>query len=200
MSKITKGNIFIILLCIIASVIITITQPYTKQKKTYNFPILNPKVFATNPTPKPIPTPTQLIESWYKPEIPLDKQLQQYIWEKCSEQGVDYLEVLAVIKKESTYNPKCISADGKDKGLMQIRASAHQDLIQEFHIKNLLDPYQNVKVGIYILSKLQDLNQHKRLMAYNMGVRGMNIVVSRGFSSSKYSRDIVNHIKILKEK
>ena len=62
-------------------------------------------------------------------------------------------------------------------------------------VDDLLDPYQNVSVGIDFLAELikkYDGNVEKALVAYNMGASGAyKNCFSKGVYSSKYSRAVL---------
>jgi soluble lytic murein transglycosylase-like protein len=90
---------------------------------------------------------------------------------------IDPMLILAVMKVESTFNPKAIS-NAKAYGLMQVRSIVVKDVATELGILpsesgKLLSCHKfNIRVGVHYLAKLLnnfggDLN--KALMAYNAG-------------------------------
>jgi soluble lytic murein transglycosylase-like protein len=136
-------------------------------------------------------------DNYYISEIALSKDLQKYLYDICKEYDVPYIEALAIMTVENpTYNPETISKTN-DYGLFQINIVNHKSLKEILKIDSFLNSYQNIKAGVYILSKLQSLDTHKRYMAYNMGVYGMKKIVSRGYSSTKYSRKVFEEWKKL---
>lgn len=134
-------------------------------------------------------------ENYYISEIGLSQELQKYLYDTCKEYDVDYIEALAVMSVENPhYNPKVIS-DTNDYGLFQINVCNHESLKEILKINDFLNPYDNILAGVYKLSKLQTLDTHKRYMAYNQGVGGMKITVSRGYNSTLYSRKVYEEYK-----
>jgi hypothetical protein len=66
--------------------------------------------------------------------------------------GVDPLAFIAIIQHESKFIPNAVSADLRDFGLMQVRASNYSGK-KEW----LLNPEHNIKVGGYIIKASVDL-------------------------------------------
>ena len=100
-------------------------------------------------TPKPK-------ESWVKYPVPLDDDLQKYICKKCAEYQVSPALVMAVIGTESGYKADAIGDHGAAYGLMQIQRKWHEARMERLGVMNLLNPYENVTVGIDLLSELLD--------------------------------------------
>ena len=129
-------------------------------------------------------------------DIPLDKDIQKYLYDKCKEYNVPYDLALGVIKVESNFNPSLIhknSNGSRDYGLFQINTINHKWLSEELGITDFLNPYQNIDAGVYMLSQLLKKynNEHIVLMSYNMGERAAKNLVSRGKDSSRYSRKVI---------
>lgn len=61
----------------------------------------------------------------------------------------DYVK--AIIWRESTYNPNCVTGD--NVGLMQISAKWDVDRAKKLGVTDLLDPYDNILVGCDILDE-----------------------------------------------
>lgn len=105
-------------------------------------------------------------------DVPLDKELQLHIIDTCEEYHVDPAIVLAQIWRESTYHADSIGDDGNAYGLMQIWPYWHYPRMQELGCTDLLDPYQNVVVGIDYLAECinrYDGDVAKGLTSYNRG-------------------------------
>jgi soluble lytic murein transglycosylase-like protein len=135
-------------------------------------------------------------------DIPINIDLQKYTYILCKQKGLPYELALAVMKTESEFNPKCIHRNKNgsiDKGIMQIN-SCHADVCKQLGITDLLNPYQNIKVGVELLSNIykQYPTVHKMCMVYNMGKCGAvsNWKVGRG--TTEYSRKVVKNINIIK--
>lgn len=127
-------------------------------------------------------------------DVPLTEDLQDIIIDVSDKRGVDPALVLAVIEKESAYNPDASGDNGKSQGLMQIWRSAHEKRMKKLGVANLYDPRDNVIVGIDILAeKLEKYEDaEKALIAYNAGDAGAKKhYFSKGIYSSSYSRAVI---------
>lgn len=103
-------------------------------------------------------------------DVPLDAGLQTYIAETCGRYGVDVPLVLAIIGQESNYNAHAVGDNGNSLGLMQIQPRWHQSRMDRLGMDDLLDPHQNVTVGIDLLAELIEHGGEKwAVMAYNAG-------------------------------
>lgn len=92
-------------------------------------------------------------QSFYNSTIPLPKEQQAYLYNKVKERGLDLVEVLAVIKVESGFDPYARSSSSY--GLFQINGVNHQMLAQKLGTANkAFDPYVNIDWGTYMLSDL----------------------------------------------
>lgn len=127
-------------------------------------------------------------------DIPLSKELQLYTYTRCVDYGIaDHYElVLAMMWQESNFTPDTISKTN-DYGIMQINACNHEWLRDVLGTTNFLDASQNIDAGTYIISKmlLKYEDEHKALMAYNMGERGASLNWEAGIYTSNYSRGVV---------
>ena len=104
-------------------------------------------------------------------DVPLEEGLQDHIFALCEKRGLDPAIVIAMIRAESSYHADSIGDSGSAMGLMQIWPRWHQKRMDEYNCQNLLDPYQNVTVGIDIIADLNDKGKgiEWALMAYNAG-------------------------------
>ena len=127
-------------------------------------------------------------------DIPLSKELQLYTYTRCVDYGIaDHYElVLAMMWQESNFTPDTISKTN-DYGIMQVNVCNHEWLMDVLGTTNLLDVRQNIDAGTYIISKLliKYGDEHKALMAYNMGERGASLNWEAGIYTSNYSRGVV---------
>ena len=127
-------------------------------------------------------------------DVPLTEDLQDIIIDVSEKRGVDPALVLAVIEKESGYNPDASGDNGKSQGLMQIWRNAHKKRMKKLGVANLYDPRDNVLVGIDILAeKLEKYeDEEKALIAYNAGDAGAKKhYFSKGIYSDSYSRAVL---------
>lgn len=127
-------------------------------------------------------------------DIPLSKELQLYTYTRCVDYGIPehYELVLAMMWQESNYTPDLVSATD-DYGITQINACNHEWLSDLLGTTDFLDVCQNIDAGTYIISKmlLKYGDEHKALMAYNMGENGAALNWDAGIYTSSYSRGVV---------
>ena len=127
-------------------------------------------------------------------DVPLTEDLQDIIIDISEKRGVDPALVIAVIEKESGYNPDAFGDNGRSQGLMQIWRSFHEQRMEKLGAVNLYDPRDNVIVGIDILAeKLEKYEDaEKALIAYNAGDAGAKKhYFSKGVYSNSYSRAVM---------
>ena len=192
------AGLLILLLCIwLIPGIQTATEeepePITVPQKTYtielNTPITGIDIPDTLPEPPQTePLPPQL-------EIPLSQELQQYTYKECGYDDELYMLVMAVMQAESGFNADSIGIDGRDHGLMQIRDCNLEHLEKQFGPLDLLNPYDNIKSGVYIVNNLMDKHEYKNLalMAYNCGETGARRLWKKGIYSTEYSRKVTEY-------
>ena len=101
----------------------------------------------------------------------LDAPLQRYVMNVCKYYGLDPALVVALIEMESGCNPDAVGDDGESTGLMQVQARWHIARMESLGVTDLLNPYENIEVGVNILAEKLDsgLGEEWALMAYNGG-------------------------------
>ena len=137
-------------------------------------------------------------ETW---DVPLEHDLQIFIADLCEEVNIDPELVLAMIEQESQWDAAAVGDNGRSFGLMQVQERWHKDRMNKLGCDDLLNPYENVVVGIDILSeKLEKYGDvEKALCAYNAGDAGAErLYFSKGIYSSEYSRKVVERCQELK--
>lgn len=105
-------------------------------------------------------------------DVPLDAELQLHIISEAIEHDIDPAIIMAMAYKESTYNTNAVGDGGNSYGLLQIQPKWHYQRMSKLGCTDLLDPYQNVIVGIdYLSEQLARYDGHmgKALTAYNAG-------------------------------
>lgn len=124
--------------------------------------------------------------------VPLSHSLQRYIYEVCADENVPVSLIIAMIDKESKFNPEVVSKTG-DYGLMQINTINHEWLAEKYRTTDMLDPYQNVFCGIKMIgSYIQNYKDYgSALMVYNMGDYGAKRAWENGIKSTSYSESIL---------
>lgn len=104
-------------------------------------------------------------------------EVAQTVSEAAQTYRIDPMLILAVMKVESTFDPKAIS-NAQAYGLMQVRKIVVKDVAAELGISprdgdRLLSSHAfNIRVGVHYLSKLLIMfrgDVKKALMAYNAG-------------------------------
>lgn len=135
-----------------------------------------------------------LSEGYLNNEIPLSYDLQSYLRAVCAEYGVPYHIALGVIQAESSFAADV--SNGICFGYMQIHKINSGWLGEKLGVSDLLDPYQNLRAGVYILGDLYaDYGDwHKTLIAYNYGPAGaQEHVFSKGYTTTEYSRAVMGY-------
>lgn len=127
-------------------------------------------------------------------DVPLDLELQDHIVTVCEEYQVDPSIIVAMIERESTFRTDAIGDSGNSLGLMQIQPRWHKERMDRLGCDDLLDPYQNVMVGIDYISELIEMGRGMSwaLMAYNGGPSYANKMVAAG-EVSGYAMDILTN-------
>lgn len=116
---------------------------------------------------------TQPEETIYYTNIPLGEELQNHIISECEKVNIDPAIIFAVIKRESGYIVEIMGDNGRSYGLMQIQLRWHSGRMEKLGCTDLLDPFQNVTVGIDYLSELYKYygDIGLALTAYNGGYK-----------------------------
>lgn len=131
-------------------------------------------------------------------DVPLGEDLQDHIFELCESYNVDPAMVVAMIERESSYRASAIGDNGRSYGLMQIQPRWNQERMDRLNCQDLLDPYQNVTVGIDLIAELQATGKSTTwvLMAYNGGQYYANNKISQGVVS-EYAQTVISNAKYL---
>ena len=132
--------------------------------------------------------------------IALPVEQQQYAYNICQQYGLSYELFLAVMYKESGFNPNAYGG-GNSYGLCQIHVSNHARLSGILGVSNFFDPYDNMKAGAYLLSTYMNVASSKvsgdavevyGLNAYNMGEGAYyNSCFSQGILNRAYSNSVI---------
>jgi soluble lytic murein transglycosylase-like protein len=144
---------------------------------------------STEASENVISKPTKLVN------LPIGYDVQRHIFELCEKYDLDPMIVFAIIQKESRCTPNASGDGGRSSGLMQIQKKWHSGRMQKLGCNDLMNPYQNVTVGIDILVELYKYNSRSRstewvLMAYNAGAKYANDKVAAG-EVSDYARSVL---------
>lgn len=130
------------------------------------------------------------------------EKMQCYTYILCKQYGVDYSLVVALIERESGYRFDRVGDDGNSYGYMQIYGKWHTDRMEELNCTDLMNPYQNVMVGIDYLASLIEKYKTAQdaLTAYNYGEQGAREHLwGKEIYSYSYNASILNRAKQLEE-
>lgn len=123
--------------------------------------------------------------------VPLDSDVQEFIYYLSKGYNMDFTFVMAIIQQESGYQLDAVS-NTDDYGLMQINKVNHGYITDEIGVTNYLDPYENVRAGMFILRKLFEKYEtpEKVLMAYSLGESGAKALWDKGVFETNYSKSV----------
>ena len=164
--------------------------------KTKRKPKSTTKIETKNNTPNTEKEVIAISEGFkFLTDIPLDSELQSFIYNMCVQNNIEYELILALIWRESQFNPDLTyyNTNGTtDSGLMQIN-DVHRENLKKKGINNLFDPKQNIKAGIGIITPyLKKYDDKTALMAYQKGVSGMKSYKKRGIDATKAVNEIIS--------
>lgn len=120
----------------------------------------------------PMPEAEPVAEEATTYPVPLDEELQLFIIGLCEDHHIDPAVVFCMIHQESSFDASKNGDSGEAFGLLQVWPKWHGDRMKKLGCEDLLDPYQNVTVGIdYYAECLEkyDGDNAKALTAYNQG-------------------------------
>lgn len=124
--------------------------------------------------------------------VSLDADIQEFVYYLSAGYNIDFTLVMALMQHESSFRADVVSSTD-DYGLMQINRCNHENLTKTLGVTDYLDPYENVRAGLFTLRKLferyQDANMV--LMAYNMGEKGAARLWEQGIYETGYTQSIL---------
>lgn len=131
-------------------------------------------------------------------DVPLDAELQEFIFGVAEDYGLEGELVMAVIGQESNYKHCEIGDYGRSYGLMQIQKQFHEERMERLKVTDLLDPYENVIVGVdYLAECIEKGDLEYGLMAYNGGMAYANEMTAQG-TVSEYAESVLMLAELLK--
>lgn len=127
-------------------------------------------------------------------DVSLNEDLQEFSFYLSSACDMDFTFIMALMKQESDFQSNIVSATN-DYGLMQINEINHTYLKEQLGISDFLDPYENIKAGMFILRKLFEKYEtpEKVLMAYNMGETGASQLWEQGIFETNYTKNVLKY-------
>lgn len=132
----------------------------------------------------------------------MPEKMQIYTYIVCKNYGVRYELVIALIERESGYVFDKVGDDGHSMGYMQIYEDYHEERMERLNCTDLMNPYQNILVGVDYLAELIDKygTQQDALTAYNYGQTGAyRHMWSKGIYVYDYNSTIMKRAKEIEE-
>ena len=156
-----------------------------------------PVVYVADPEPLPESPAVIHDESPVLYPVPLAEEVQLHIIHVCEKNYIDPSVIMAMIDRESDFRVKAMGDKGQAFGLMQIQPKWHQARMDKLGVTDLLDPIQNVTVGMDYLVELleQGHGLEWALMAYNGGNAYANKLAAKGIVSN-YAEEILANAEV----
>lgn len=128
---------------------------------------------------------TDFVPAYYEPiideDLPLEPEIQMQIKEICERKHISYELVLAIMEKESQFDPE--AENGSCKGVMQLNTNYHD-------INNPFDVIENVEVGTDYLLRLFEQNEDVAWVLDTYNGRNADYNQAHGIISS-YAKEIL---------
>lgn len=165
------------------------TQTTTQTETTLIYGLPGGKIFTVS---EEMPEYSTSNSEFSPLDVPLGTDVQAFTFYLCKAYDIDFNFAMAVMQQESGFQADAVSLGG-DYGLMQISSVNHGWLSDELGITDFLDPYSNIKAGLYILRNLFQKYEtpEKVLMAYNMGETGAKVLWNQGIYETDYTRSVL---------
>lgn len=143
---------------------------------------VKPRPEADKPIVEPEVEEVETVMFW---DVPLEEDLQLFIIQSCEGHHIDPAIIIAVIERESSYRASVIGDNGEAFGLMQVWPKWHHDRMDKHGANDLLDPFQNVTVGMDYLFELLDEGKGLEwaLAAYNQGPDEADLGLGFGYAA-----------------
>lgn len=113
-------------------------------------------------------------QGYYRDDIPLSYENQDYLQTACEEFGVDYALALGVIERETDFQ-NIMGDNGNSYGYMQVYKYWHKDRMATLGVDDLMNPLGNFRVGCSFLKECIDkYGLESGLAYYNSGSTKIN--------------------------
>lgn len=182
MRKKNSDAAFLTVIAVVAVVALSTANTEHELKGSHIEPTTEPTAAVTvkptqptqilNEATQPIPTDAVPITVIILYDVPLPTELQLHIIQVAESYGIDPAIIFAMCYRESAYDPTRIGDYGEAFGLMQVQPKWHSDRMARLGCTDLMDPFQNVLVGIDYLAEQKARYSgdiYKALVAYNAG-------------------------------
>lgn len=105
-------------------------------------------------------------------ELPLDPEMQIYMYELCEENNLSFAFAAMVMESETNFNPAAVGDDGESVGYFQINRINWERMATEYGL-DVHDPKDNIKCGVVMLTELFEKYEdpYMVLLAYKCGER-----------------------------
>lgn len=128
-------------------------------------------------------------QGYFRDDVPLSYEDQDFLHTACQESGVPYALALAVIERGTQFQ-NLVGDDGASLGYMQVQERWHWDRMERLGVTDLMNPFGNFRVGCDFLAELlEKYPTQEALTAYNSGSPGYN----------QYSYDVMANYEKWKE-
>lgn len=158
------------------------SQPLEQEEASLGNAAMPLKVFVQAPEQQPPqeeegedPMEAEKIEAalvemgYFRDDVPLTYEEQDFLHTACQEAGVPYALALAVIQKETQFS-NTVGDDGASEGYMQVQRKWHYDRMERLGVKDLMEPFGNFWVGCDFLAELLEVYPTaEALTVYNKG-------------------------------
>lgn len=175
----------------VVSVLLILNPPQEEKKEAATALIMTVMQAETEPVKRTEVKATETVRYY---DVPLDEDIQEYIIAKSTEHNINPALVFAIIERESNYDCEAIGDSGNSIGLMQINTYWHQERMDKLGITDLFDPYNNIYIGIDVLTEI--LSQYEdltfSLMVYNGGFDYATNNISRGIYNTDYTEYVID--------
>ena len=164
-------------------------------QKAENMPDLNYAIFST--VYKNLPKK-------YRHQAGL---ITETIIEQAHKYDFDPVFALAVIKTESSFNPKALGSAG-EIGLMQLKPDTAEWIAKKYGLKyrnrmTLENPADNIRLGMAYFHNLRssfDGYANKYVNAYNMGATKVRRLYASSYKPNEYSGRVIKNYTVIYEK
>lgn len=103
-------------------------------------------------------------------ELPLDPEIQSYMYEVCEEYNLSFAFAAMVMESETHFDPAAVGDGGESVGYFQINRVNWERMEEEYGL-DVHDPMDNIKCGIVMLTELFEKYEdpYMVLLAYKCG-------------------------------
>lgn len=131
-----------------------------------------------------------LEQGYFRDDIPLSYEEQDYLHTACEEFGVDHALMLALIEQESNFQ-NVAGDDGRSVGYCQIQEKWWGRLMHEIGAEDLYQPYDNFRVSAAILAENTAKYGTVGMLKSKSGLNVKHGIVSEGVIDEGYTGTIL---------